>query len=210
MKKTNRPRGRPRTFDTEVAMRAIVETFRERGYAATSLDDLSQATGLSRPSLYAAYGDKLSMYLSAIDAFSTAAAEQAIDALVGGTTVETSLRDFYGAMLDVYYGAETAASGCLVYGTAPSTTYEEQVRQRLADSIDELDRAMLRRLRDLGVEGSAEIRAAAEAAANTLIGLSVRVRSGASKRTLSAQARRSARLIGSVLQHSGPTKQPRS
>ena len=186
-------------------MRAIVETFRERGYAATSLDDLSLATGLSRPSLYAAYGDKLNMYLSAIDAFSTAAAEQAIDALVSGTTVEASLRDFYWTMLDIYYGAETGASGCLVYGTAPSATYEDPVRQRLADSIDELDRTMLRRLRD--EVGSEQTRAAAEAAANALIGLSVRVKSGASKRALRAQARRSARMIGSVVEQSEATNQ---
>ena len=181
-------------------MRAIVETFRARGYAATSLDDLSMATGLSRPSLYAAYGDKLHMYLSAIDAFS-AAAQQAIDALVRGTTVEASLRDFYWAMLDIYYGAESGASGCLVYSTAPSTTYEDQVRRRLADSIEELDRTILRRLRELGDGAESEvIRTASEAAANTLIGLSVRVRSGASKRSLRAHARRSAHLLGRLFE----------
>ena len=44
-------------------------TFWQKGYAATSLDDLSKATGLVRPSLYAAFGNKEEMFLRAMDDF---------------------------------------------------------------------------------------------------------------------------------------------
>lgn len=200
MNEIKRRRGRPRTFDTDVAMQSIVETFRARGYAATSLDDLSRATTLSRPSLYAAYGDKLDMYLSALDAFSAAAAKSALRALRDGRSVEESLRRFYEAMLDVYFGGADTACGCLVYGTAPGAVHEGAVREKLSAFVDELDRIMLRRLRDFpDATESRELKAAAEAAANALVGLSVRARSGASKRSLKAQARRSAHLIATAL-----------
>ena len=44
-------------------METVVELFRSKGFAAVSLDDLSDTTGLSRPSLYRAFGNKLSMYM---------------------------------------------------------------------------------------------------------------------------------------------------
>jgi AcrR family transcriptional regulator len=53
---------RKRTFDEEVALEAIRATFWDRGYAATSLDDIMQATGLGKGSLYAAFGNKRRMF----------------------------------------------------------------------------------------------------------------------------------------------------
>ena len=64
---TGRARGRPRSYDPDVALKAATERFRTTGYAGTSLDDLAAATGLARPSLYAAFGDKRALYLAAIE-----------------------------------------------------------------------------------------------------------------------------------------------
>ena len=51
-------RGRPRAYEPEVALGKALDLFRKDGFAATSLDELSAATGMNRPSLYAAFGDK--------------------------------------------------------------------------------------------------------------------------------------------------------
>ena len=61
-----RPRGRPRGFDTADVLKAASERFRTHGFAGTSLDDLVDATGLARPSLYAAFGDKRAIYLAVL------------------------------------------------------------------------------------------------------------------------------------------------
>jgi AcrR family transcriptional regulator len=53
-----RARGRPRSFDRETALQAAGQRFRTHGFAGTSLDELAEATGLNRPSLYPAFGDK--------------------------------------------------------------------------------------------------------------------------------------------------------
>src|SRR3954454_20321978 len=63
------PRGRPRGFDTEAAVERAMNVFWSRGYHATALPDLLRATGLSRGSLYAAFGDKHSLFLRALDRY---------------------------------------------------------------------------------------------------------------------------------------------
>src|SRR6202044_5662 len=60
-----RRRGRPRAFEPETALTQAMDVFWKDGFAATSLDDLSAATGLNRPSLYGAFGDKRALYLQA-------------------------------------------------------------------------------------------------------------------------------------------------
>ncbi len=193
-------RGRPRTFDPDLAMNAIVETFRANGYAAASLDELSAATGLSRPSLYAAFGDKHAMYLAAMEAFAKTTGSRAIEALRSGRTIETALTGFYDAMLDAYFSGTEEARGCLVYVTAPSASDHEAVRLKLGFFMDQLDKGMAKNFARLtNLDDKAKIKAAAEAATNTLNGLSTRARSGASKAELKRVARRAAKLIAGSL-----------
>src|SRR3954462_9319877 len=56
-------RGRPRAYQPDVALGKALDLFRRDGFAATSLDDLSAATGMNRPSLYGAFGDKRELYI---------------------------------------------------------------------------------------------------------------------------------------------------
>src|SRR6201981_3547121 len=63
------PRGRPRSFDTEAAVERAMAVFWSRGYHGTALPDLLRATKLSRGSLYAAFGDKHSLFLRALDRY---------------------------------------------------------------------------------------------------------------------------------------------
>ena len=65
-------RGRPRLFDESQVLEAVMDTFWTRGYSSTSLDDLAEAAGINRPSLYATFGDKQTMYLRAVAYFEAA------------------------------------------------------------------------------------------------------------------------------------------
>jgi TetR/AcrR family transcriptional repressor of nem operon len=64
---------RPRTFDEADVIAAARDEFWSSGYAATSVDDLTAATGLGKGSLYGAFGDKHSLFLRALDDYCTAA-----------------------------------------------------------------------------------------------------------------------------------------
>src|SRR4029453_3660075 len=63
------PRGRPRSFDVEAAVERAMDVFWSRGYHATALRALLRAPKLSRGSLYAAFGDKHSLFLRALDRY---------------------------------------------------------------------------------------------------------------------------------------------
>src|SRR5258708_15962311 len=56
-------RGRPRAYQPDVALGKALDLFRKDGFAATSLDDLSAATGMNRPGLYAAFADKRELFI---------------------------------------------------------------------------------------------------------------------------------------------------
>src|SRR5512138_2575821 len=58
-------RGRPRAYDPDLALTKAMDVFWKDGFAGTSLDELSAATGMNRPSLYGAFGDKRELYIKA-------------------------------------------------------------------------------------------------------------------------------------------------
>src|SRR5262245_20822174 len=96
-KSARRPRGRPRKYDPDDALAKAMGAFWDRGYAATSLDDISAATGMNRPSLYAAFGDKQAIYLKAIERYRAGPA--LTKALAEGTTLRDALARAYKVAL---------------------------------------------------------------------------------------------------------------
>ena len=61
--------GRPRSFDPEEALEQAMKVFWQKGYEGTSLSDLTEAMGINRPSLYAAYGNKEELFRKALDRY---------------------------------------------------------------------------------------------------------------------------------------------
>lgn len=66
---SHKPRGRPLSFDRDVALERAMHVFWERGYEAASIADLTAAMGITPPSLYTAFGDKERLFLEAIERY---------------------------------------------------------------------------------------------------------------------------------------------
>ena len=111
------PRGRPRTFDPEAAVERAMNVFWTRGYHATALPDLLRATKLSRGSLYAAFGDKHSLFLRALDRYiADAIARMDVEFAPHREPVD-GLRAYFAGYVDRNSGAN-GRRGCLLVATA--------------------------------------------------------------------------------------------
>src|ERR1700755_3716912 len=105
------PRGRPRSFDVEAAVERAMDVFWSRGYHATALPDLLRATKLSRGSLYAAFGDKHSLFLRALDRYIADATMRMDRELAPGTDPVEGLRAYLAGYVERTSGAN-GRRGC--------------------------------------------------------------------------------------------------
>ncbi|HTH74758.1 MAG TPA: TetR/AcrR family transcriptional regulator [Trinickia sp.] len=124
-------RGRPREFDLASVAQAAARTFWERGYHATSLDDLCDATGLLRGSLYGAFGDKHGILLAALEHYADGALTQLAERLDAARPADEAVRE---ALLHHTRAAATMAHlrGCLVTNTAlEMAPRDEEVAARI-------------------------------------------------------------------------------
>src|SRR5690349_21458762 len=116
--KTAAKRGRPRAYDPEAALRAARDIFWVKGYAATSLDDIAEATGMNRPSLYAAFGDKEAIYLAALK-MQGGLLVGAVEAAVKLDIKARAFVDlFFQRCIESYLLGAAGPRGCFLVGTA--------------------------------------------------------------------------------------------
>lgn len=194
-----RPRGRPRSFDTEATLASATLTFWQRGYAATSMDDLSAATGLNRPSLYGAFGDKHALYLQALQLY-TEQSNAAIAAALQGRTLREGLLRVFELALQLYCPADAAARGCLLIGTAATEApRDEAIRQALGDALRGFTAAFEARLRRAVDEGELPrgtgVAMRAQLASAVLHSLALRARAGDARKDLAAFAAAGVEMI---------------
>jgi AcrR family transcriptional regulator len=115
--KLPRKRGRPREFITSEVLERVREVFWAKGFAATSLDDLAKASGLNRPSLYAAFGDKEDLYIATLKFYGERSIAQMDQVMGSDLPIEERVGRIYKAAIDLYT-APPHRPGCLIVGTA--------------------------------------------------------------------------------------------
>src|SRR5512134_2781708 len=116
VQKSPKRRGRPPAYDAETALTRAMEAFWDAGYAATSLDDLAAATGMNRPSLYGAFGDKRALYLKTLEHYG--AGGQLRAALAADVALRAALRRVFDLAIALYLSGKHGARGCFLIGTA--------------------------------------------------------------------------------------------
>jgi TetR/AcrR family transcriptional regulator, transcriptional repressor for nem operon len=133
---------RPREFDEETVVRAARDRFWNAGYAATSMSDLSAATGLGKTSLYGAFGDKHALYLRIFDEYSTGAARSAREQVAEGPDAGAFER-IRAYLLNNARGSAGNPRGCLLArGTAELAGTDEEVAARAKRAYGDLSAAL--------------------------------------------------------------------
>src|SRR6201986_3624099 len=113
-------RGRPRAYQPDVALGKALDLFRKEGFAATSRDALSAATGMNRPSLYGAFGDKRELYIKSYQRYRSDARAAMIDIFRNELPLRARLQRIYAVALDIYISGESGPRGCFTVMTAAS------------------------------------------------------------------------------------------
>lgn len=178
------PRGRPRSFDKAEALEKAMHIFWRDGYGDASLADLCSAMGLTKPSLYAAYGNKEALFLSALDRYMDDCIRPAIEPLLFADTardgIRTLLRDSVNALCD----GETPL-GCMIANSVGYTSLTETpppVSAAILAASKETPNAIRARLIAANVSG--DIDAKVTYFETLIAGLSTLARQGMSRDTL--------------------------
>ncbi|MBV8473402.1 MAG: TetR/AcrR family transcriptional regulator [Hyphomicrobiales bacterium] len=179
-----RRRGRPRAYDPQTALERATDRFWRSGYSSTSLDDICAAVGMNRPSLYAAFGDKHTLYLKALQRYWRLSLVAVQEALADGEqTLEEALMGVYDGQLSLYFSGDGLPRGCFAIGTATAEAVDDaEIRSSLADGLRTLDadlEARIRLAREKGeLRDDADPAALAVLASATLHTIAIRARAG--------------------------------
>src|SRR6266446_9362645 len=116
----SRPRGRPRSYDPDAVLDRAAQLFWANGFSATSLDDLSAAMGMGRPSIYNAFGDKEALFLRALERYRDTTGSSPLRAMDGKDSISDALNAFFRQIVE-YTTADRSHLGCLLGSVAPVT-----------------------------------------------------------------------------------------
>ena len=138
--------GRPRSFDPDEILGAALQLFWVRGYQRTSFDDITRATGVNKPSLYAAFGDKATLFARVLDRYHAMLLAHATTTLEGASP-RASLEAWMFSFLPACSGA-AGGRGCLSVNATleaaatadpgvkkPITAFNRKIEKILAGTI---------------------------------------------------------------------------
>lgn len=155
-------RGRPREFDVEDALAAALRVFWSKGYEGASLRDLTEAMGVARPSIYAAFGNKEELFRKALDLY-----ERDKLAYVSAALEAASARGVAERLLRGAYELQTTGSdpkGCLgVIASVACGTEAESIKAEVLKRRASSDAALLARMERAKAEGDLPDHISAEA-----------------------------------------------
>jgi AcrR family transcriptional regulator len=190
--------GRPRGFDEDAALEAAMRVFWEKSYEGATMADLTKAMGINRSSMYAAFGDKESLFHRVMERYREERMSYIRQALALPSLREVVARVIYGTA--EFLSTPGNPRGCLsVQGALACGTDAEPLKQATIDWRKSGEAALKKRLQQARSEGDfpGEIQPAdfARYLASVIAGLGVQAANGATKAELRRVAEIALRLI---------------
>lgn len=185
-------RGRPRSFDRQRALELAMEVFWAKGYAGTSMFDLTSTLGISSPSLYAAFGSKDELFREVVELYKTTVGDGIWRKVVAAETARAGIEAMLRATAERFGGS---GRGCLmvlaaVHDRANDAGVEDPIYEELHELRKGPVEILRARLLRAASEGELPKSANIEAITNFYItlqqGMSLRARDNASRAELLA------------------------
>lgn len=158
---------RPREFDEGEVIARAMEAFWSHGYDGASVDDLADATGLNRSSLYNAFGGKLELFCAVLDRYRAGPANEVIEPLLTERGA-TALRRFLARLMR-FVESPAACRGCLMVNTAMEPEHGPQVQQRVKEHFELLQRCIERSYGEAICDGEVSSQESPNAVAQWLV-----------------------------------------
>ncbi len=179
--------GRPREFCPEVALAAALQVFWRRGYEGASISELTSAMGITRPSLYACFGNKEALFRKAFDLYESEKLSYISAALDAPTARGVAERLLRGAL--AIHCSEGEPQGCLgVISSVTCSAEAESIRDEVIARRTASDEALVGRFTRAKAEGDLPDTIAPDALACYLVtviqGMAVRAGAGTPHATL--------------------------
>lgn len=183
---------RPREFDRDAALDKALRVFWAKGFAATSTDDLREAMGIGRQSLYGAFGDKRSLYLEALDTYQHRTNLGHIGRLIGPDSPIEGIENLIVGLIPD--DDCDRALGCMGVGSvAEFGATDEELNSRRSKAASALNRRLTERIvqgqRDGEIDQDLDAAETASFIQMTMTGIQVAARAGASAASLKSMAR---------------------
>lgn len=138
---------RPRSFDPDEVLDLARDVFWKNGFQGTSLDDITAATGLSKPSLYAAFGDKNALFLNILERYHARIVAHAERVINDGPSAREAIQRWLTGFVPRCSGVK-GSRGCLsVNISAESVFAEKEIRSRVEAFNRRLEELLRKRLR---------------------------------------------------------------
>ncbi|MFD5629225.1 MULTISPECIES: TetR/AcrR family transcriptional regulator [unclassified Streptomyces] len=183
-------RGRPRSFDRETALEKAILAFWEHGYEGTSVSDLTRVMGIGAPSLYAAFGDKRSLFDEVVRVYGTKYGSFGERALAEEPTARAAVRRMLREAA-AEYTEPGRPHGCLVIHAATNCTtpeVEASLRARRNASIAEFESRIRAGIAAGELPPDTDAAAFARHTGAVIQGMSQQARDGATEKELTALA----------------------
>lgn len=194
---SGRPPGRPRSFDEAEALEKATQVFWSKGYDGVTIDDLVAGMGVGRPSLYAVFGDKRTLFLRILKDYAEKKGRLAAKALLTPQSLRDSLAGFLRHAVQSAT-EEGSAPGCLLACVAPIVD-DPEVRQFLQNAAAAAAALVEGRFRDAIIAGEIPSDFPVAVRASQLIdfarGMTMRAQIGAPRNTLLRDAEEAADLL---------------
>lgn len=173
---------RTRTFDPGTALTSVMELFAAKGYSETSMEDIVQATGVSRYGLYSAFGNKRELFEQALERFAENMGKQAFLRLLEPDASLEHIRAIFADRVS-YMCSGDGIKGCLFVDTAMELVpQDDEIRLVLKKFMRRMSKTFaigLETAKERGeVRPDVDTRAAGDLLTSTLFGLAVLGRSG--------------------------------
>jgi TetR/AcrR family transcriptional repressor of nem operon len=178
--------GRPREFDPDNVLDAAMQAFWAKGYEATSLADLMEATGLHKGSLYQAFGDKHTLFIQVLKRYLGDMRRQKNKLLKGATTPLGGLRAVLHGMLDIADGDCPCPKGCLAINSLVELApHDPEVRNIMDDHMNRMRQGAVEALTHAQEAGQISSNRSPEVVTSLMMtfmaGLATRLKAGLSK-----------------------------